>query len=161
MSFDEAWLAAHQARMASLKSGQPTAPPAVTTAPPKPARHRAGVRPDLGPIAFRSAWEANYARYLNLRIKLGEITRWQYEPETFWFLPIKRGVRSYKPDFKVWPAGPGEPYYIELKGHMDKRSATKLKRMRIYYPDVKVVLVNEDEYRGIARSVRRMIPTWE
>ena len=45
-------------------------------------------------IYFRSRWEANYARYLQWLKDRGEIVDWEYEPETFWFEKIKRGVRS-------------------------------------------------------------------
>ncbi len=59
----------------------------------------AGRAPDLGDTYFRSRWERNWARYLNFLVQHGEITGWEYEPKTFWFHKIKRGTRSYKPDF--------------------------------------------------------------
>lgn len=45
------------------------------------SRARGGRRADIGPMYFRSAWEANYARYLNWLLARGEIDRWEYEPE--------------------------------------------------------------------------------
>ena len=124
------------------------------------SRGKAGYREDLGAIYFRSLWEANYARYLNLLKSRGDIFYWEYEPDTFWFEAIRRGVRSYKPDFKVWDTEESEPYYIEIKGYMDAKSKTKLNRMRIYYPKVKLLLVTEKEYRGL-RDVAALIPNWE
>ena len=120
--------------------------------------HR-GRRKDIGKYYFRSAWEANYARYLNFLIHVGYIDRWEYEPDTFWFEAIKRGVRSYLPDFKVYKDGGF--YYIEVKGWMDAKSKTKLKRMKKYHPDVEVRVVREKEYRNIEKRFGNSIDGWE
>lgn len=125
------------------------------------SRAKRGKRADLGGIHFRSGWEANYARYLNFQIKQGWISKWEYEPKTFWFLKIKRGVRSYTPDFKVWPANGGEPYFDEVKGWMDDKSKTKLKRMKKYYPAIVINLIDERRYKGIAKTAGALIPNWE
>lgn len=119
---------------------------------------KAGFRDDLG-IYVRSGWEANYARYLNWLKSRGEIESWEYEPQTFWFLAIKRGTRSYKPDFKV--SEKGKEYFVEVKGYMDAKSLTKIKRMRIYHPTVDLRVVDERQYRSIARTVSGMIRGWE
>ena len=117
-----------------------------------------GVRADLG-FYVRSAWEANYARMLNWRKERGEVVRWEYEPETFEF-PIKRGNRSYIPDFKVWyPDGHYE--WHEVKGYMDAASKTKLKRFAKYYPNEKLVLIDSKMYRAMARVLSGIIPNWE
>jgi len=120
-----------------------------------------GKRTDLGDHYFRSSWEANYARYLNFLQKAGDIFKWEYEPDVFWFEKIKRGTRSYTPDFKIWVTEKGEPHYEEIKGWYDKRSKTKMKRMRRYYPAVKVILIDEKAYAAISSQVRRLIPNWE
>lgn len=122
---------------------------------------RRGYRADLGKIFFRSRWEANIARYLNLKIKYGEILKWEYECETFWFEKIRRGVRSYTPDFKVWATDDALPYFIEVKGWMDPKSKTKLKRMKKYHPNVTIKLIGEAEYKKIEKSVGRLIDGWE
>lgn len=122
------------------------------------SRTKSGFRDDIG-IFVRSAWEANYARYLNWLQARGEIERWEYEPETFWFEKIKRGVRSYKPDFRIYESG--STYYVEVKGWMDPKSATKLRRMAKYHPGTEVRLVDEAQYKAIARAVSRLIPNWE
>lgn len=108
---------------------------------------------------YRSRWEANYARYLEWLKSLGEITEWQHEPETFWFEAIRRGVRSYKPDFRVWEKG-GSALH-EVKGWMDDRSRTCLKRMAKYYPNEKLVLIDGRQYRAIRLKVMGMIEGWE
>lgn len=124
------------------------------------SRSHGGKRDDLGGRYFRSAWEANWARYLSWLVSLGEVVSWEYEPETFEFVNIKRGVRFYTPDFKVVNRD-GTVEYHEIKGWMDPKSATKLKRMAKYYPQVKVVLIDRDAYTAVARQVRRVIPNWE
>lgn len=123
-------------------------------------RHHSGKREDLGGLYVRSGWEANYARYLNWLVGLGEIDSWDYEPETFEFEPIKRGARFYTPDFRVrYPDGSME--YHEVKGYMDAKSKTKLRRMAKYYPEVKVILVDSDAYYAIAKEVKNLVPNWE
>lgn len=120
-----------------------------------------GFRDDIG-IFTRSAWEANYARYLNFLIenKNSTIVRWEYEPETFWFEKIRRGCRSYKPDFKVYLSDGGIEYH-EVKGWMNPRSKTALNRMRIYHSDIKIVLVDQFAYKAIAREMQFIVPNWE
>lgn len=125
------------------------------------SRGKQGKRDDLDGMYFRSSWEANYARYLNLLIKCKQLYRWEYEPDTFWFDKIKRGTRSYLPDFKLWDTETSEPYYVEIKGWMDDKSKTKLNRMRIYYPDVKIKLVGEREYKELKAQVSKFIGGWE
>lgn len=124
------------------------------------SRAARGRREDLGDTFFRSRWEANYARFLNLLAARGEIDRWEYEPDTFWFEKIKRGVRSYTPDFKVW-LHDGSFYYVEVKGWMDAKSKTKLRRMKKYHPKVDLRLVDAKAYRELDKTVAGAIPTWE
>jgi hypothetical protein len=109
---------------------------------------------------YRSRWEANYACYLQWLKERGQIADWAHEPETFWFDAIKRGVRSYKPDFRVWENN-GKSELHEVKGWMDSRSHTTLKRMAKYHPQETIVLIREKDYNAIARTVGPMIPEWE
>ena len=101
-------------------------------------------------IFMRSSWELNYAHYLNFLIQQKEIISWEYEADTFWFDKIKRGVRSYKPDFKVFNPN-GTITYHEVKGWMDDKSATKLKRMAKYHPKVDIKLIGSKEYKAISK----------
>lgn len=109
---------------------------------------------------YRSRWEANYARYLQWLKDRGEIADWAHEPETFWFEAIKRGVRSYKPDFRVWEKS-GASNLHEVKGWMDARSKTTLARMAKYHPDQTIILIDGNQYRLIRRSVMGLIADWE
>ena len=109
---------------------------------------------------YRSRWEANYARYLQWLKENGDIVDWQHEPETFWFDAIKRGVRSYKPDFRVTENN-GKSVLHEVKGWMDSRSRTTLRRMKKYHPQEKIVLIDGKQYRAIRSKVMAMIPEWE
>ena len=120
------------------------------------SRAKGGKRKDLNNQYFRSAWEANIARYLNFLLKINQIKSWEYEPDTFWFEKIKRGIRSYTPDFKI-----NGDYYIEVKGYMDAKSKTKLRRMAKYYPRVKVELLDETRYRKINKDFKHIIDFWE
>jgi len=126
---------------------------------------RAGKREALGGLFVRSRWENNYALWLIRLQEQGEILGWKYEWKTFVFHKIKRGTRSYTPDFAIWETSknPKQPdYYIEVKGYMDKISKTRLSRMERYYPQVKIILVdskwfNDAEKKGICR----LFPGWE
>jgi len=124
-------------------------------------RAAGGRRKDLGDIWFRSSWEANYARYLNLLIRLGVVEWWKYESKTFWFEAIKRGVRSYKIDFEVKYKNEKEPAIVEIKGWMDAKSKTKLKRMAKYHPNVKIELIGAKEYRALKNKWASQIEHWE
>lgn len=119
-----------------------------------------GKRADLDNQYFRSSWEANYARYLNWLIAQRQIVRWEYEVDTFEFHKIKRGTRFYTPDFKIHNLN-GSIEYHEIKGYMDKRSAIKLRRMAKYYPAIKVVLIDSDAYKALAKTARHLVDIWE
>ena len=123
-------------------------------------RSRSGRREDLDGLYVRSSWEANYARYSNWLIEQDEITSWEYEPDTFEFEAIKRGTRFYTPDFKI-VNNDGSVEYHEIKGWMDPKSRTKLKRMAKYHPNIKVVLIDSGGYHAIARQIKNFIPRWE
>jgi endogenous inhibitor of DNA gyrase (YacG/DUF329 family) len=98
-----------------------------------------------GSVYFRSKWEANYALYLDFLIKNNEILNWEYEADVFFFEKIKLGTRSYRPDFKIFNSD-GSIEYHEVKGYMDSRSKTKLKRMGIYYATVKYRLLQQTKH---------------
>lgn len=123
-------------------------------------QRRVGKRDDLDGTFFRSSWEANYARYLNWLIKIGQISNWEYEVDTFEFTAIKKGTRFYIPDFKVTNLD-GSIEYHEVKGWMDPRSQTKLKRMKRYYPKIKLVLIDKVAYKALEKDVKRFIIFWE
>lgn len=137
------------------------------------SRTKSGKRKDLDNQFFRSATEANYARFLRF-IKID----YTYEKKTFEFKMIKRGTMIYTPDFYL----PSDNIYIEVKGWLDPKSITKLKRFKKYYPDefgklriVKQSLTRKDkaklldigfelnqikDFREISK-LKKLIPNWE
>lgn len=120
---------------------------------------KGGRREDLG-FYFRSRWEANWARYLNFLISIGDIQSWSYEPDTFVFNKIKRGSRFYTPDFKVIDKA-GNIEYHEVKGWMEHTSSTKLKRMAKYYPDIKIIIIDGKTYYSATKNLHLVIANWE
>jgi len=89
------------------------------------SRTVSGKRKDLGDQFFRSKTEANYARYLKF---VNE--KYEYETREFCFEKIKRGTRYYIIDFYL----PNRDQHVEIKGWLDSKSITKLKRFKKYYP---------------------------
>ena len=118
------------------------------------SRAKGGKREDLDNIYFRSSWEANIARYYNF---IG--VKWEFEPKTFIFKDVTRGSVSYTPDFYL----PDQDKWIEVKGWMDGKSKTKLKRFEKQYPEEykKLQLITEKEYKEIKRKVSSFIKNWE
>lgn len=107
-------------------------------------------------IYFRSKWEANYALYLDFLVGQGQIKKWEYEAEVFVFHEVQFGTRSYRPDFRITNNN-GSIEYHEVKGYMDGRSRTKLRRMKKYYPKVKIILVERDSYMDIKKKLGKML----
>lgn len=109
---------------------------------------------------YRSQWEANYARYLEWLKKQGQIIKWEHEPEVFWFEGVKRGCVSYLPDFRVTELN-GDVVYHEVKGWMDDKSKTKIKRMAKYHPTVKLIVVDGKAYAALKKTMILIIKEWE
>jgi len=127
----------------------------------KYSRSAGGKRSDLGDRYFRSAWEANYARYLNWRVTRGDLAAWEYETKTFVFEKIKRGTRAYTPDFKLVFAD-GRHEWHEVKGWMDPKSATRIKRMAKYFPQEALRIIDEKWFRQAkATGLASIIVGWE
>jgi len=111
-------------------------------------------------IYARSRWEANYARYLEWLKVNGQIKEWEHEPETFWFVGIRRGCCSYLPDFKVTENN-GSSGFHEVKGWFDARSKTKIKRMAKYHPTVSLRIIAAPWFKENGRKLSGIIPGWE
>lgn len=109
---------------------------------------------------YRSRWEANYARYLEFQKQCNLIIKWEHECETFWFKGIKRGCVSYLPDFKITNTN-GSIEYHEVKGWMDSKSITKIKRMKKYYPNVVLKIFDGKWYKANKRKLSSLIKDWE
>lgn len=106
-----------------------------------------------GEVYFRSKWEANYALYLDWLVKMGKKKDWEYESDVYKFGDIKS---TYKIDFKVIDFD-GTFEIHEIKGFMSAAARTKLKRMKKYHPDVKVVLIEKKSYQAIMKSMKGII----
>lgn len=111
-------------------------------------------------IFARSKWEANYARFLQFMKEKGLIKDWTHEPRTWYFDGLKRGTNNYKPDFEIVHIG-GEFEVHEVKGYMDSKSATKLKRMGIYYPFVKVRVIDSEWFKNNNKKGQAFVKGWE
>lgn len=109
---------------------------------------------------FRSIWEANYARYLQWMVNQGVIKDWEHEPQTFWFHNIKRGCLSYLPDFKVLNHD-GSHIWVEVKGWMDPKSKTKIKRFKKYFPEEQLVIIESKWFKDNNKKLSILIKDWE
>ena len=110
---------------------------------------------------FRSRWEANYARYLEFLKCNNQIKEWNHEPKVFWFEGIKRGCVSYLPDYGV-ELNDGTIEYHEVKGWMDDRSKTKIKRMGIYFPKTILKIIDGKWFKNfISNNNHKLIKDWE
>ncbi len=104
---------------------QPGVEPPHELKRPEKNRAKSGKREDLG-IAVRSPWEANVLRVLT---DLG--VKWKYEPRTFYFKGEKRGATSYTPDIYLTELD----LYLEVKGHLDSKGRSKVRKFKKYYPE--------------------------
>jgi hypothetical protein len=112
---------------------------------------------DKQPIYFRSSWEYYYSLFLEKLRQERKISDWKHEPKCFWFEGIKRGVRSYLPDFCITHLN-GTEEWSEVKGYFDSKSQTKMKRMAKYYPDVNIRLVGSDWFKSNLKACKALEP---
>ncbi len=109
---------------------------------------------------FRSRWEHNFACYLEwLRTNQKTVKWWKHEPKTFWFKKIQRGCRSYKPDFQVKFSN-GLTSWYEVKGWMDPKSVTKIRRMNKYHPEIELNVIDKQWFKD-AGILSKIVPGWE
>jgi hypothetical protein len=109
--------------------------------------------------SFRSHWEVNYAYYLQFLKDQGHIAKWEYESTVFYFEGIRRGTTNYTPDFKV-TANDGTHDWREVKGWLDPRSKTKLKRFRKYFPKEVIRLIDSAWFKANSGNLSRIVPGW-
>ena len=108
---------------------------------------------------LKSNWERRFCLYLSFMKKHGHIVDYEYEPETFWFSGIKRGVVSYKPDFFcLFPSGGKE--FFEVKGYETSQDRTKYKRMAKYHPDVKLRVIGKEWFKENGGKLKNIISGW-
>lgn len=117
------------------------------------SRCRGGYREDLD-MYFRSSWEANVARILN-NLELA----WEYEPKRFYFPDTGDGVLSYCPDFYI----PDADIWIEVKGWMDEKSITRLRKFSESYPfeSSRLIVINEPLYLDMIKRFYGLVSNLE
>ena len=109
---------------------------------------KGGFRQDLK-LYFRSNWEANFARILNLLNKT-----WEYECKTF---KLEESL-SYTPDFWVVD----DSTYYEIKGRMDDKARKQLLLMSELFPEIKITLIEGPEYNELRANYKSILKeTWE
>lgn len=94
---------------------------------------------------FKSSWEVEVAKRLHELCLDGFILDWSYESRHFNFDDMKRGTRSYCPDFEVKRLD-GSVFYIEVKGWKMERSMKRIRMFQERYPDVELYIIDEKEY---------------
>lgn len=132
-------------------------------------------RPVINGVRYRSKAEANYSLYLSWLRHIKQVVAWEYEPMVFWFTPgsvgpesqglagVKQGTVSYRPDFRVFlmnRKGVVRTEWHEVKGYMDRRSKVALKRMALYYPEEKVIVIDSKQMAALKRQVGGVVPGW-
>jgi hypothetical protein len=51
--------------------------------------------------------------------------------------------------------------WVEVKGYMDSKSATKIKRMAKYFPQIKLRVVDKSFFSKNAKNLKILIKDWE
>jgi hypothetical protein len=105
-------------------------------------------REDLENTYFRSSWEANFARYLNLKG-----IAWEYEKYRFKLSNNK----TYIPDFFL----PQENKFIEVKGYWRSQALKKFKMFEEEYPNISIEVFGKEEYKQLEEEFKDKIRNWE
>lgn len=98
-------------------------------------------------LLVKSTWEYDIALYLQYLLECGHISSWEYEPIAFEFDYDGRGVRSYKPDFRI--IRKNREYFVEVKGWQDAKSKLKKQMMAEKYPDIRMIYIDHRVYKMI------------
>lgn len=142
-----------------------------------------GKRADLADgNTYRSGWEADMARILNLWKDNGYVNSWVYEPHSFSFMEhYNSNPLFYKPDFLVeydkrmnkkhrefWACIgdifehviPGGRVYLEVKGQMKSSDREKIRRFR-RVTNNKLEVVDRHKLYLLQQEFKDEIPKWE
>jgi hypothetical protein len=55
----------------------------------------------------------------------------------------------------------GRTVYWEVKGYMDAKSITRMRRMSKFYPEQTVIMIDAKSYRTLAKRLAGLVPGWE
>lgn len=108
----------------------PNGPATATKSPKAPSVRPWGL--------FRSKWEHEYAKRLDLLKAAGVLDAWAYEPTSFL---IGVGAR-YKPDFLLLFADNHDEWH-EVKGYRREAAMVRIKAAALAYPAERFVLVTK------------------
>lgn len=86
-------------------------------------------------ILFRSSYEVNFAKFLDL-----SDIEWEYENKTF-----DLGTTTYTPDFYL----PEFDYYIEIKGWWRDKAKQKVKNFLKKYPEVNYQIYFKEDLQAL------------
>ena len=111
---------------------------------------KGGFRIDLNHYV-RSAWEADFARILNLH-KIP----YQYEPKTFALIKSDGEIMNYTPDFYV----ESKNTFYEIKGWMHELDAEKIELFKRQYPQYNFVLISATKFAEFSLKYKKLI-AWE
>ena len=104
---------------------------------------------------FRSKMEYRYARYLELLKTSGHIVDWNYERTKFVFPTEMTGAKQFLIDFDVLTIQ-GEIVHHEVKGYLDSRDITKLRRVAKHYPNARIHLAMGNIPRQAGKGSNRL-----
>ena len=104
-----------------------------------------GIRTDLNQL-FRSAWEANIARVLDIKN-----IHWSYEELFFSLKDI-----NYLPDFFL-----DNNIILEVKGRWDNDSLKKALSFHKEHPEYTYAIIDSDLYYDLDKKYSKIIQNWE
>lgn len=145
---------------------------------------KGGKADDLGNIRYRSTWERNVRRILDLLTAERHILAIEYEKTKLSFVGGQyRRNTCYLSDFRVIVSSDeitAVDWFIEVKGMLrrggrlagldlssirkrDHDSYVKLTAVQKQYPQIakRMLVIGEREYRWLERRYAHRIPTWE
>ena len=123
---------------------------------------KGGKRADLNNQYFRSTWEANVARILELVHR-----PYTFEPERF-YTTIDNVEYSYLPDFYF----PTKNFYYEVKGHAKSardwtckcdtcvKNRLKMNQIIVHH-NIRIKIIGNKEYKRLRRVFKLSIKEWE
>ena len=99
-------------------------------------------------INFRSSWEVNFAKWLDL-----SNIKWEYESKQFEFI-FKNNKTTYTPDFYL----PEFDCYIEIKGWFPKKAKRRLKIFQKLFKELNFRIFNQKILKniGIVQDVKTL-----
>lgn len=110
-----------------------------------------GKREDLNEY-FRSMWEANFARLLNLKN-----IKYKYEQKIPIYDNNNNLLCTYVPDFYL----PELNHYIEIKGKWENSAKKKIQLLKKYKPEIKLFIIDGTKYKNIEKLYINKISLWE